>query len=356
MKFYALIDTYLEDMQSQGRLNSKRSVDSYRSSLETLGQHVEQRDPRTVNRDDVKSWLRRWRPNTQARNRSMAVSFFDWMVEEGLRKDNPARATPRVRQRKPQVYRLTLDEVRRFLLAAQGYREEAVAYLGICAGLRREELRLLQGRHLARDGWVWVSGDIAKGGHERFVPVLPDLVPTIAKIRERCLLDHYVLPAQQFSDPGRNRLPFDQPDKPGDGKTIWRICKRIGIRAGIPASVHPHLMRHAFADHVARHAGLREAQAMLGHADVSTTQGYLGGVTLDDLRLAAEGVTFGVLSPPPENDPESQEWRRWESNPRTEETDQVSGSQDDDPDLDRWLEGVFAFARERGEFYAEALA
>lgn len=345
MKFYGLIDTYLDDMRSNGRLNSQRSVDSYRASLETLGKSVDQRDPRTVNRDDVKAWLRRWKPNTQARNRSMAVSFFDWMVEEGLRKDNPARATPRVRQRKPQVYRLTMDEVQRFLSAAQGYREQAVAFFGVCAGLRREELRLLQGRHLAREGWVWVSADIAKGGTERYVPVIRDLEPVIAQVQERCLLDHFILPAQQFSDPGRNKLPCDQPAKATDGKTIWRICKRIGVRAGIPAQVHPHLMRHAFADHVARFAGLREAQAMLGHADVSTTQGYLGGVTLDDLRTAAQGVTFGVVSPPPENGPETLEWRRWESNPRTLPTGTES-----------WFAGLVAFAEERIAFYHEALA
>jgi len=171
--------------------------------------------------------------------------------------------------------------------------------------------------------------------------VLAELEPVIAQIQERCLLDHYVLPAQQFSDPGRNRIPYDQPERAGDGKTIWRITRRIGVRAGIPVSVHPHLMRHAFADHVARHAGIRNAQAMLGHADVSTTQGYLGEVTLDDLQASIRGLSFGVLTPPGENSPETLEWRRWESNPRTGETE--------------WLRGLLSFAAERGEFYREAL-
>jgi hypothetical protein len=77
------------------------------------------------------------------------------------------------------------------------------------------------------------------------------------------------------------------------------------------------MMRHAFADHVARFSGLREAQAMLGHADVSTTQGYLGETTLDDLADAIEGVTFlGSGTPPAPEAPQTRLWRRWESNPR----------------------------------------
>ncbi len=76
-------------------------------------------------------------------------------------------------------------------------------------------------------------------------------------------------------------------------------------------------MRHAFADHVARFSGLREAQAMLGHADVSTTQGYLGETTLDDLKDAVAGVTFlGIAIPPSSEAPQTCLWRRWESNPR----------------------------------------
>lgn len=48
-------------------------------------------------------------------------------------------------------------------------------------------------------------------------------------------------------------------------------------------------MRHAFGDHVARHAGIKNAQALLGHADVGTTQMYTGAPTLDEPAKAIEG-------------------------------------------------------------------
>ena len=226
---------------------------------------------------------------------------------------SPARQTRRPKRRQAKVYRLTLNETVRFLAAATSTRERRIAYLGVCAGLRREEIRLLQGKHLARDGWVWVSQDIAKGGRERWVPVIGDLEPIVVEILRHVGPEEYVIPAQRYADPPRNTLPRDRPGQPGDAKTIWRTVKRVANRAGPPEGVTPHTMRHAFADHTARSAGLRSAQMMLGHAALSTTEGYLGAPTLDELAEAVRGVRFAL---PPTTTPESRSWRRRESNPR----------------------------------------
>src|SRR5215218_7960960 len=148
LSFERAIELYLEDMQGLARLTTQRSMAEYRRTVRKHAEDADSGDPRDATRDDVKATLRRWsHPNTQRRKRSMLVSFYDWMVEEGLRADNPARQIRAPRAREPRVRRLTLDETRAFLAAARGSRERRIAYLASCAGLRCSELRLLQGMH-----------------------------------------------------------------------------------------------------------------------------------------------------------------------------------------------------------------
>jgi integrase/recombinase XerC len=226
----------------------------------------------------------------------IAASYeYDWMVEEGLRPDNPARQTRAARASEPTVHRLTLEETRRFLAAARAGSERRIAHLGVCAGLGRDEMRLLQGRHFAREGWIWIPPVLAKGGRERWVPVIGDLDPVVRDIRATAGPDDYVLPATVWVAGDRGPRPVPAPERPCDAKTIWRAVRRIGRRAGIATDVHPHLLRHAFAEHVVRRAGLRVAQALLGHATIQTTEGYLARPSLDELAYAAGTVTFQTI-------------------------------------------------------------
>jgi integrase len=152
----------LEERHRRPRHSAVRLERAYRDTLSCHAEDVRNRDPAYTNRDDVKRTLTRWQhPNTRSKNRAILVSFYDWMVEEGMRPTNSARQTKRPRRRKATRY--PCAETLTLLDAVRRQRERRLIYLAICAGLRRQELRGMQGRHFRRPGWVWVSADIAKG-------------------------------------------------------------------------------------------------------------------------------------------------------------------------------------------------
>ena len=295
MKFYDAIDSYVADMRAEGKLNSPTSERGYRGTLNAHAGDVSNRDPRYIGRADVQRTLARWpHPSTRSVNRAKLVSFYDWLMQEGYRKDNPARQTRPSRRRPKAKYRLTEAEVISILNVASGVRETRAIFLGICAGLRNAELRGLQGRHFERLGWIWVCADIAKGRSERWIPVPLDLGLVVADIRATVAVDEYVLPAQRWRDPGRNQTRGDLSHRPSSSQALRLLVMDVAKRAGITAHITPHDMRHAYAEHIARHADTRTAQHLLGHADVATTQIYLAKPRLDDLSAAVKGLSFGL--------------------------------------------------------------
>lgn len=300
MKFAVAVDLYIADMRIEGRITSDRTEEGYRHVLRCHGEDVGNRDPRTVGREDCKRTLARWaHPNTQSTNRSVLVSFYDWAVEEGIRPASPARQTRRPKKRQSRVYRLQRDEAVLLLEAAAGIQEVRAITLGLCAGLRSAELRGLQARHFEREGYVWVSEDIAKGGHPRYVPIVEELEPLVADILSTVGDEHYVLTAERTTNPPWNTEWRRIPTVPMSAPTLWKLVGTVGERAGISAHIHPHLLRHAFGDHIAKHGGIKVAQAMMGHRDVKTTQIYTDTSTLDELAIAVRGLRYstGVFAP-----------------------------------------------------------
>ncbi len=145
-----------------------------------------------------------------------------------------------------------------------GVRDRAWLELLYASGLRVSELAGLSALSVFLDeGFLKVLG---KGGKERLIP--------FGEGAEHWLRAWLVLrPSLQ---PAGSALFIGRRGEPLSRQQFWRLIKAYAGKAGLPRErVSPHVLRHAFATHLLDHgADLRAVQAMLGHADISTTQIY----------------------------------------------------------------------------------
>ena len=212
---------------------------------------------------------------TRARRLSSIRQFCRFAFDEGWRGDNPALpiAGPGRDRRLPKT--LTEDEVRRLIDAAaatgrdEGDRARNACLLELlyATGMRVTELVSLPVAAARGDpAMLLVRG---KGGKERLVPLS---APARAATAEWL--------AMRDADAGRAKSRFLFPSSGREGhltrNRFHALLKEIAVAAGIsPAKVTPHRLRHAFATHLlARGADLRSIQALLGHADLATTEIY----------------------------------------------------------------------------------
>lgn len=206
---------------------------------------------------------------TAARKRSSIRQFYRFALQEGWRVDDPSRRLEAPRQGRPLPKVLEREAVER-LLAAAGEIDAGGAVRLVClielayaSGLRVSELLGQKLEAVARDpAFLTVRG---KGGKERLAPLN---APARAAIQAWLPLRSPA--ASPWLFPSRSRSGHLTP------RRFDQLLKAAALKAGIdPASVSPHVLRHAFATHLLEGgADLRVLQTLLGHADIATTQIY----------------------------------------------------------------------------------
>ncbi|MEK7134086.1 MAG: site-specific tyrosine recombinase/integron integrase [Patescibacteria group bacterium] len=168
---------------------------------------------------------------------------------------------------------ITADELNRILKAPQGdelpaLRDRAILELFFSTGLRVSELcGLNQDLDLSRDEFS-VRG---KGEKVRVVFLSPSAKAAVAAyIKRRGDMSEalFVSYGKGSAKKGKD-LPRITP------RSVERLVKQYAIKAGITRKVTPHVIRHSFAtDLLENGADLRSVQALLGHANIATTQVY----------------------------------------------------------------------------------
>jgi integrase/recombinase XerD len=206
-----------------------------------------------------------------ARARTSLRQLFKYLVKEHLLDDDPSVLVQAPKFTSPLPTVLSFAKVEALLAAPDritplGTRDAAMLSVLYASGLRVTELVTLPKRDVdAEIGLLKVRG---KGDKERLVPVGDQALADI---------HHYLLHGRPHLDPGGS-CPALFVSQQGDRMTrqnFWTRIRHWAIVAGIDGKVSPHVLRHSFATHLLEHgADLRSLQAMLGHADIATTQIY----------------------------------------------------------------------------------
>jgi integrase/recombinase XerD len=206
-----------------------------------------------------------------ARHLTTLRNFYRFLLREGRIAEDPTEhlRSPRQWQTIPKF--LNLQEIDRIIQAADttratGLRDRAMMELLYATGLRVSELCRLGMTDLNLD--LGVLRTTGKGNKQRLVPVGKAAVAAV---------EEYLRGGRAGLLKGRASRYLFVTARGGclTRQGFWKLLAGYGKKAGIFQGLTPHVLRHSFATHLLEGgADLRSLQAMLGHADISTTQVY----------------------------------------------------------------------------------
>lgn len=296
---------YLHYLQTQRKL-SAHTLDNYRRDLAQLialaGESSAAAPLSSLSQFDIRRHAaqlhaRGLSPASIARKLSAWRGFFGWLAERQPMAANPVDGVKPPKRAKSLPKALGVDDAVKLVAAPVATPDENPAH-ALCSkamfellyssGLRVSELtgldlRYLRDEHYESQGWL--DADAAeltvtgKGSKRRSVPVG---AAALQALRDWLAVRNSLVRAAPATD--ANALFLSARGHRISPREVQRRIKAHAQAIGIPADVHPHVLRHSFASHLLQSSGdLRAVQEMLGHASIASTQVY---TALDFQRLA----------------------------------------------------------------------
>ena len=213
-------------------------------------------------------------PATITRSAASIRSFYQYMLQRGAVRQNPAKAVAAVKVERKYPEILTGREVELFLeqpkcVDDKGFRDHAMLEMLYATGIRVSELISLnvEDVNLAA-GFIRCVGR----GKERIIPLYAAAVKALRDYLE------FIRP-RIIADKEEHALFVNMNGERMSRQGFWKIIKYYQEKAEIKKDITPHTLRHSFAVHLLENgADLRSIQEMLGHADISSTQIYVNVV------------------------------------------------------------------------------
>ncbi|NTU83295.1 MAG: tyrosine recombinase [Chloroflexales bacterium] len=274
------VEQFLAHMASE-RGMSVNTTAAYRTDLDQLGTYLRGQgvaEWQTVDHNHVMGFLiflreRRYANSTVARRTAAVKSFFSYLVAQSLIDSDPTEQidSPKVDRFPPKaISPHQVDELLELPLRSsspEGLRDKAMLELLYATGMRVSELVALEVDDVTLDQTsVRCSG---RAGRERVLPLTGTAVTALEEY-----LDTSRSQLARNSDESSAALFLNHRGKRLTRQGFWLILKGYAEQVGLH-DLTPHMLRHSFAAHMlSGGAELREVQALLGHASLSTTQIY----------------------------------------------------------------------------------
>ncbi|MCL1871939.1 MAG: tyrosine-type recombinase/integrase [Promicromonosporaceae bacterium] len=271
------LTAFAVDQQTQGK--SQRTIANRLELARRMRRWLGDPSLTEISLDDLRRMLNRGiKPSSMQRERGDMQAFFRFLLEEGIRQDDPsARLKPiKVPRTRPRPFTAAQIEA---MLASGCYRKTRVMILlGFFHGLRAHEIAKFHADDIDLDRDVLrVDG---KGGVVRYIPIHPLLRAEAA-----------FMPTEGYWFPSDNDEGHVRWD------TVSALIRRAKRRAGIrDPRLTGHSTRHGFATQLLRTgADLRTVQELLGHASLATTQIYTE--VDEDMMAAAVAALPSIVVP-----------------------------------------------------------
>jgi integrase/recombinase XerD len=251
-------------------------ADLHRFSRAMIAQRGERVGPADVAEADVLGYLEslekaRMAASSQTRHLTAIRCLFRHLKDREVVSVDPTETIERPRAAKPLPSYLSIEEVDALIAApdvskAAGLRDAAMLDLAYATGLRVSELVRIRVGDIDFDaGYLRTKG---KGRKERLVPIGQRAIASVRKYLEARTVASGTAGARTPVFLSNRRAAMTR-------QRFWQIVASYARQVGIRKTLSPHTLRHSFATHlVAGGADLRAVQAMLGHADLGTTEVY----------------------------------------------------------------------------------
>lgn len=280
MKWKNAITDYLHYLKIERGL-SDNSIKSYERDIKKLMFFLEQSNskvtPISISPETIQQFVyeaaKTVSARTQARIISGLKSFFNYLIFEDYRTDNPTELleAPKIGRKLPDT--LSTDEINTLIEAIdlskpEGERNRAILETLYGCGLRVSELINLKLSDLYfEEGFISVTG---KGSKQRLVPIAT-VTQKYISIYVNEIRNHLTI-QKGFDD----IVFLNRRGKQLTRAMIFTIIKQLSEKIGLKKNISPHTFRHSFATHLLEHgADLRAIQQMLGHESITTTEVYM---------------------------------------------------------------------------------